>query len=139
MPLLTRWFLRTSLLSFVLALLLGVIIAARAPLNLNIPTGAFSPIFFHLFMVGWVAQLIFGVVFWMFPKYSKEKPRGSEKLGWAVFWLLNLGLLLRVIGEPAQLLSPGLLWGWMLAVSALFQWLAGVIFVINTWGRVKER
>ncbi len=90
-------------------------------------------------MVGWVAQLIFGIVFWMFPHYSKEKPRGDERLGWLVFWLLNLGLLLRVIGEPAQAISPQPIWGWALALSAVFQWLAGLFFVINTWGRVKER
>lgn len=139
MPTLTRWYLRMSLVCFVLALLLGVLIAAQAPLNLAFPVGAFSPMFFHLFMVGWVAQLIFGVVFWMFPKYSMERPRGSERLGWATFWLLNLGLALRLIGEPAQALAPGPLWAWMAAASAASQWLAGVFFVINTWGRVKER
>jgi hypothetical protein len=31
------------------------------------------------------------------------------------------------------------MWAWMLAASAAFQWLAGILFVINTWGRVKER
>lgn len=56
-----------------------------------------------------------------------------------VFWLLNLGLVLRLVGEPAQVLNPSNIWGWMLATSALLQWLAGVLFVINTWGRVKER
>jgi heme/copper-type cytochrome/quinol oxidase subunit 1 len=118
MPKLTRWYLRISLVCFVLALLVGVLIAARAPLNLAFPAGAFSPIFFHLFMVGWVAQLIFGVVFWMFPKYSMERPRGSERLGWVTFWLLNLGLALRLIGEPAQALVPRPLWSWMVAASA---------------------
>lgn len=138
MPALTRWFLKMSLVYFVLAMFLGVFIAARAPLNLAISTSAFSPIFFHLFMVGWVAQLIFGVVFWMFPKYSKEKPRGSERLGWIGFWLLNIGLALRLVGEPAQAMNPGPLWGWMLAASAVLQWAGGMAFVINTWGRVKE-
>jgi hypothetical protein len=75
----------------------------------------------------------------MFPKYSKEQPRGSERLGWLVFWLLNLGLALRIIGEPAQALAPGPWWGWMMVASAVSQWLAGALFVINTWGRVKER
>jgi cbb3-type cytochrome oxidase subunit 1 len=139
MPILTRWFLRSSLLFFLLAVLLGMLLAARAPLNLPGFISAFNPIYFHLFMVGWVTQLIFGVVFWMFPKYSREKPHGSETLGWMVFWLLNLGLALRVIGEPAQALYPASVWAWTLAASAVFQWMAGMIFVINTWGRVKER
>jgi hypothetical protein len=139
MPTLTRWHTRMSLLCFMLALLLGVLVAAQAPFKIAAPLFVFTPVFFHLFMVGWVAQLIFGIVFWMFPHYSKEKPRGDERLGWLVFWLLNLGLLLRVIGEPAQAISPHPVWGWALALSAVFQWLAGLFFVINTWGRVKER
>jgi hypothetical protein len=36
-------------------------------------------------------------------------------------------------------MSPAALWIWLLAASALLQWLAGVGFVANTWGRVKER
>ena len=139
MPALTRWFLRMSLLSLVLAVLLALFSAAQSPLGLALPMSAFTPVYFHLFMVGWVTQLIFGVVFWMFPKYSKEVPRGSEALGWLTFGLLNTGLLLRLVGEPAQALDPAPLWGWTLAVSALLQWAAGMLFVINTWGRVKER
>lgn len=139
MPTLTRWFLKSSLLFLVIGMLMGILLAFRSPLNLPNNFSAFSPVFFHLFMVGWVTQLIFGVVFWMFPKYSREKPRGSEALGWSVFWLLNIGLVLRVIAEPAQSMNPTPAWGWLLAVSALLQWLAGMVFVINTWGRVKER
>jgi len=139
MPVLTRWFLRSSLVFLIIAMLLGILNAASAPLNLPAQINAFSPIYFHLFMVGWVTQLIFGVVFWMFPKYSKEQPRGSESLGWATFWLLNIGLLLRLVGEPAQVLLSGGIWGWIVAASAVLQWAAGMIFVINTWSRVKER
>lgn len=139
MPILTRWYLRISLVYFVLAMLLGVLIAAQGPLDLPFPASAFSPVFFHLFMVGWVAQLIFGVVFWMFPKYSREKPRGSEGMGWVVFWLLNIGLVLRLVGEPALVIRPDPTWGWLLALSAVLQWAAGMLFFLNTWGRVKER
>ncbi|MBZ0304883.1 MAG: hypothetical protein K8I82_02325, partial [Anaerolineae bacterium] len=82
-------------------------------------------------------QLIFGVALWMFPKYSKEKPRGSENLAWTTYLFLNVGLLLRLIGEPLTALNYQT--GWMLAVSAVLQLIAGWVFVINTWGRVKER
>lgn len=139
MPKLTRWFLKLSLVSFILAVLLGMLLAARVPLNLPGIISTLSPVYFHLFMFGWVTQLIFGIVFWMFPKYSRLQPRGSDTLGWVVFWLLNAGLSMRVIAEPAQALNPSLLWGWVLAASAVLQWLAGMFFVVNTWGRVKER
>jgi heme/copper-type cytochrome/quinol oxidase subunit 1 len=139
MPELTRWFLRSSLVFFVLSMILGVLLVARVPFNLSASITAFNPVYFHLFMVGWVTQIIFGVAYWMFPKYSKDKPRRSETLGWLVFWLLNTGLVLRFLGEPAQVISPHQAWGWIIAVSAILQWAAGIIFVINTWGRVKER
>jgi cbb3-type cytochrome oxidase subunit 1 len=137
MPPLTRWFLKTALVYLVAALLAGALISARNVWVLPPLVTAFTPVYFHLFMVGWVTQLIFGVVFWMFPKYSKEKPRGSETLGWATYLLLNSGLLLRVTAEPLNALQPGAVWGWLLVVSAGLQWLAGLSFVANTWGRVQ--
>lgn len=100
---------------------------------------AAGPVYFHLFLVGWVTQLIMGIVFWMFPKYSKERPRGREGLAVATYVLLNAGLLLRVLGEPGAAVSTSLLWPWALVLSATLQWLAGMFFVANTWGRVKER
>ncbi len=139
MPPLTRWFIKSSLVFLVAALLVGLAIAARPVLPLPPVTGALGPVYFHLFLVGWITQLIFGVVFWMFPKYSMEKPRGNEPLGWVVFVLLNLGLALRAVFEPLNAMQPAAGYGWLLAASAVMQWLAGLGFVINTWGRVKEK
>ena len=89
MPTQTRWFLKSSLLYLLLAMLLGMLLAMAGPLHLELTISAFTPFYFHSFMFGFVTQLIFGVVFWMFPKCSKEQPRGSEGLGWATFWLLK--------------------------------------------------
>ncbi len=139
MPVPSRWFLRSSLVYLVAALGVGVALAAQLIVKLPSLVAALSPVYFHLFMLGWVSQLIFGVIYWMFPKYSQERPRGSEALGWATYGLLNVGLVVRAVGEPAQAVSPGLGLGWLLAVSAVLQWLAGMAFVANTWVRVKER
>ena len=107
--------------------------------DMHAAAAAFAPVFLHLFMWGWVAQLIFGVSYWMFPVYSKARPRGFEGLWVATFWLLNLGLVLRVIGEPLHILRPEALWAWLTILAAVLQWLATVAYVINIWGRVKER
>lgn len=127
MPLLTRTFIKTALIYLALALALGIALALRA-------TSGLFPVYIHLLVFGWLTQLIFGVVYWMFPKYSTEKPRGHESLGWITYALLNLGLILRVIAEPFQA-SLGIL----LVLSAIFQWLSGVAFIANTWRRVKEK
>jgi len=139
MPLITRFLIKTALLCFVAALLCALLIALRPLINMPPVVSGLTPVYFHLFMVGWVTQLIMGVVFWMFPKQSKEEPRGSERLAWITYLLLNSGLLLRIVAEPVQVVQPWAIWGWLLAISALLQWLAGVAFVANSWSRVKVR
>jgi hypothetical protein len=139
MPTLTRWFIKSALLYLVAALLLGVLLVFRPLLNLLPVIGLLSPAYFHLFMVGWVTQMIFGVIYWMFPIITRARPRGNEQLGWATYVMLNAGLLLRVIGEPLAVVRAGSGVGWLLVISATLQWLAAVLFVVNAWPRVKER
>ena len=139
MPAVTRWYIRTSLVFLLLAFGLGVLLAARAPLGLSGDIVFLTPVFFHFLFVGFVSQLIFGVVFWLFPKHTKEKPRGSEALAWTAYVLLNLGLVLRLVAEPAVAAGPEPVWGWLLVFSSGAQWGAGILFAANTWPRVKER
>ncbi len=139
MPLLARWFIKASLVCFILGLVVGILLAAQPVLNIPVSISGMFPVYIHLLVFGWITQLIFGVVFWMFPKYTRERPRRSESLGWATFGLLNSGLLLRVVGEPLNAQQPGWLGAWLLVLSAVLQWLSGATFVTNTWGRVKEK
>ncbi len=138
MPPLTRWFVKTSFAYLALALIAGLLLALQSIFNLAALGGLF-PVYIHLFVLGWLTQLIFGVVFWMFPKYSTEKPRGSETLGWWAYGLLNIGLILRAVVEPVDSFHPNSFSGWTLVLSAIMQFLAGLLFVINSWGRVKEK
>ena len=136
MPLLTRWFIKAAMVYLIAALLCGV--AMQDPIAARLPVlRAFWPTYLHLLVVGWLTQLIFGVAFWMFPKHSWAPPRGSDRLGWTCFALLNFGLVLRAVAEPLQGLgrpsAP------LLVASAVAQLLAGWAFVANTWPRVRER
>jgi heme/copper-type cytochrome/quinol oxidase subunit 1 len=139
MPRLTRYFIKAGMIYFVLGLLVGVLLVAGSVIQVPPQVAVLFPVYLHVLVVGWVTQLIVGVAYWMFPKYSKERPRGDERLGWVVFILLNIGLVLRIIGEPLVSTQPGSSMGWMLLISALCQLLAGWGFVFNTWTRVKER
>lgn len=132
MPLLTRTFIKTAMVCLGLALTLGILLA------LGVSNG-FFPAYIHLLVFGWLTQLIFGIIFWMFPRASAEKPRGSEALGWWTYALLNIGLLLRAIVEPIHSMQASPISGWLLTASAVLQFLAGLLFVINSWGRVKEK
>ncbi|HUH98091.1 MAG TPA: hypothetical protein VLZ89_12070 [Anaerolineales bacterium] len=138
MPTLTRWFIKTSFVYLALALIAGLLLAIQSMFDLTALGGLF-PIYIHLLVFGWLTQLVFGVVFWMFPKYSTEKPRGSEFLGWWTYALLNAGLLLRAIAEPIQSVQPNPITGWTLVISAVIQFLAGLTFVINSWNRVRVK
>jgi hypothetical protein len=139
MPLLTRWMIRASFVYLILALLVNLLQQAVQVGGLRIPiySASFGPVFTHLFLLGWVTLLIFGVVFWMFPKYSRALPRGSESLGWLTFAAINTGLVLRVMGEMWNAPAYGL--GWLLVASAVLQWVGGLSFVLNSWPRVKEK
>jgi hypothetical protein len=137
MPIIVRWYLRTALAMFVLALIVGIFQTVDALLP-SLPPGL-APVYFHLLMVGWVTQFILGIAIWMLPKYSQEKPRGIEALSWATYILLNAGLLVRAFGEPMNTIFPATAWGWSLVLSAFLQWAAGLLFVINTWQRVKGK
>lgn len=139
MPPLTRWYIKSALVYLATALSLAVVLALPTSVNLPLFIRYLTPAFFHLFLVGWVTQMIFGVIYWMFPIITRAQPRGNERLGWFSYILLNVGLLLRVIGEPLVSTRPETGVGWLLAISALLQWLAAVLFVFLAWPRVKEK
>jgi hypothetical protein len=132
MPPLSRWYIKLAIVYLIAALLLGTL---QASLGLSVV----GPAYVHMLVVGWVTQMIFGVAYWMFPKYSRETPRGDDGIAIATFVLLNAGLLLRVVVEPLRSWRPDVLPGWLLAVAGLAQALAALGFALNTWPRVKEK
>lgn len=139
MPTLSRWFIKIGLIYFVLGLTLGSIMLAQPIMGWSAQLQVLRPVYLHFLFIGWVTQIIMGVGYWMFPKFSKEKPRGNERLGWMILVSLNSGLVLRAIGEPAMVLAPQANLGWTLAFASMFLLFAGWGFIFNTWGRIKER
>ncbi|HET7025947.1 MAG TPA: hypothetical protein VFI39_12150 [Gemmatimonadales bacterium] len=135
MPRLSRWLVRTALAWLLAALALGVALAfptlpARWP-----ALAAAWPVYLHLFVVGWITQLIAGVAYWMFPRVDRTTPPDDPR-GWWVYATLNLGLALRAGAEP----WAGTHWaGVALPLSAALQLCAAVIFVITLWPRARGR
>ena len=129
MPTVTQWALRTALGCAALTMVAGVLLAWPGAPSLPYPT------YLHLFTVGWLSNLIFGVAHWMFPRASAERPRGDVRLAWAGWGLLNAGLLLRVAGES----WPGTMPPGVLLASALLQLMAFWTWVAHLWPRVRTR
>ncbi len=139
MPTLTRWTIRAALIYLVVGLVTGALYWANAQWSFWPLLGSLNPIYIHLLVVGWLTQLAIGVAYWMFPVIRKDNMRGDPRLAWAVFVMLNAGLILRAMFEPWRSLQPSDLNGIGLVLSALLQVIAGYLFVILCWPRVRER
>ena len=131
MPLITRLFLKTGLLYFMGALLVGIMLQVN---NLGIPN--LIPIFWHMLMLGWITQIIIGVSLWMFPGRIKEESFYNQKWAWLTYILLNTGLILRIVAEPLFTLSGTSVWKIILTISAILQFVAILSYVIEIWPRV---
>lgn len=139
MPLLTRWFIRTSFVYLGIALAAGILLAGQPFWRPPVPVAVLFPGYIHLLTVGWLTQLIFGVAYWMFPKYSSAQPHGNDLLNWAAYLLLNIGLVIRIGSEPLSSQARGIFWDYLLVLSAFLQWLGGMTFILTLWTRVKAK
>jgi hypothetical protein len=101
-----------------------------------------APTHAHILFVGWFLQFAVGVACWLLPRRrSTERPLGyRERAAYLAFVALNIGLVLRIIAEPAE--RAGLANDVTLALlgaSALLQVAATLVFVIQLWPRVGPR
>ena len=96
----------------------------------------------HALLVGWLFQFALGIAYWLLPrKRSPERPLGYRiSTAVAAVAALNLGLVLRVVAEPAERSGHGGSWTEpVFAVSALLQFGAALIFVTQLWPRIAPR
>lgn len=129
MPFVVRLYIKTAFLHLILSLALWMWKGLDP---------VYRPAFRHLFFVGWLLLLIFGVAHWMFPRYRKGTIRDHE--GWvaAAYPLLVGGLWFRVVGEPMVMggrASIGI--RWMLVAGGWMQFLGVVLVIATLWPRVR--
>jgi hypothetical protein len=139
MPRLTRWTIKTALVYLAVGLGSGLLYWANQQWDFAPVFSTFSPTYLHLITVGWLTQLIYGVIYWMFPIIRKDNMRGSPAAAWSVYLLLNSGLILRTLCEPWRGLEINDVNGIGLVISAFLQAAAGIAFVAVCWPRVRER
>lgn len=138
MPKFVRYFIKTGLGFLLFSLFVGVLMLAEPVLDLPEIVSSSFPTYLHLFVVGWITQLIFGVSIWMFPSPDHGGRYGNETVVWTIYWTLNAGLFLRLVGEPGKrVYQLAILFDWTLVLSSLLQWLSGVFYAYHIWGRVK--
>jgi hypothetical protein len=128
MPRLSLWFVRASLVYFLLGFTFGALLLAEKGIPYYPPIWNLLPIHIELLLIGWLLQLAMGVAFWIMPRFGVGAPRGNEGLIWAAFTCVNGGIVLAAL---QFWLPPALLPGRALEVAGVFLFLAGM------WRRVK--
>jgi hypothetical protein len=142
MPSEVRLFVRTSLLCFTLAVLLGAgMVAARHLAGWQVPW-SLVVVHTHVALVGGMLLMIVGVACWMFPldreRFPETRGRYRPGLVRAVYGLLVGGLALRVVVEPLQGERSGGFLGLLLVAAAGLQALGMVLFLVVIRSRIRR-
>lgn len=90
----------------------------------------------HVGAVGFFLSMVMGVAYWMMPRPGGLRQERSEAV---TFYLLNGGLLLRLVVEPWERMSALGALHTLNVVSALLQLAAMVVFAVAMQQRVKTR
>jgi len=130
MPRLSVYFVRSSLIYLILGFTFGGLLLANKGVMLSPYIWALLPVHIEFAFIGWMAQLVIGIAFWILPRFSSNSPRGNERWSWGTFILLNVGILCVVLQSLFGL-------RWFSFIGRVFEALALVAFVIGNWKRVK--
>ncbi len=130
MPRLSFWSVRLSLVYLAIGFTLGALMLANKGLPLAPWIWKLLPIHVAFLVFGFIAQLAMGVEFWIMPRFASGS-RGSASIGWLAMACLNLGIWLVAVQAWFSLA------GSVLLVGRVLLGLAGVLFVVNIWRRVK--
>jgi heme/copper-type cytochrome/quinol oxidase subunit 1 len=131
MPRFSVFSVRASLLYLALGFTLGGLLLFNKGIPIYPLLWTLLPAHIDFLIMGWTAQLIMGVAFWILPRFSQEPKRGNVRLAWIAFVLLNLGIWLVAL-NPYFIFSA-----WMLFLGRLSQAAGILIFAIYAWPRVK--
>lgn len=142
MPLETRRFAKTAVAFLLLTFLVGTVLTFARGAGANVPAIA-GVEHAHLGLVGFLVNIVIGIALWMLPldreRYPATQGRYPVVAPTACWWLLNGGLVVRVVAEPVQqLLNPSSVALAALVDAAAVAQLAAVgIFAAIAWHRIR--
>jgi hypothetical protein len=141
MPVESRRFAKAALVFLLLTFLAGIAFTIVRGAGAAVPA-IFGVEHGHAGFVGFLVNIVIGVALWMLPLNRERFPNTQGRYpDWApslCFWLLNGGLVVRLVAEPVYVLvarSPQL--AIVLDLAALAQVAAIVIFIAIAWQRVR--
>lgn len=123
MPGLTVWMLRSSLVWLSVAVITGSILYLEKGFSLNPNVWRLLPMHVNAAMTGWMVQFVFGVAYWIYPRYLHGPARGRAGTGWVLMILLNgsvvavlfpAGGAAEAVAGPVLFLSSVLVFIWII-------------------------
>ena len=141
MPVESRRFAKAALAFLMLTFVAGLVFTlmrgagASVPAIVEVEHG-------HAGFVGFLVNIVIGIALWMLPLNRERFPRTQGRyplLAPALcFWLLNGGLLVRLVAEPLYVLAFPTMWlALMLDVAAFAQVVAILLFAAIAWRRIR--
>ena len=82
-------------------------------------------------LIGWTAQFILGIGFWILPRFSRGPARGNESFAWLALGLINAGVCLAAVA-PVLNAPPSIV-----LLGRLAEATAAIAFAVHAWPRVK--
>jgi hypothetical protein len=131
MPRFSRVAIRLALLHLLFGFTAGALILLQKGLGVLPQAWALLPAHIESLLLGWTAQLVMGVAFWILPRFSVEPKRGNVTAAWAAVILLNLGIAAVACAGWLPTPQPALLAG------RAAQAASGAAFALHAWPRVK--
>lgn len=134
MPLLSRYFIRSSLLCMALGFTIGGLMLAVKGGALDGRLFIWLPVHIVLLVNGWLIQLSIGVAYWIFPRVQLGE-RGRRSWAWAAFGFFEVGLVL-VIASGVNLWIDSL--SALFAPGVIFQLVGVGLFGFHAWVRIRS-
>ncbi len=123
----TVWFIKSAMVYFMLAIILGL------HMSVSGTQYPYMPIHAHFNLLGWMSMMIYGVGYHILPRFS-GRPLYSEKLAeWQVY-LANIGLIGMAIGWIVKSSRGDTK---ILFIFSLVEAAAAMFFVFNMFKTIK--
>jgi len=131
-PTLSVWCVRMALLYLGLGFTLGALMLSATAIGFAPSILRLRPLHAEILLFGWMAQLAFGVAYWILPRLPGSRPRGSEPLAWLSLILLNVGIL--AVGLGQTLNAPTTI----SVLGRVAEALAVCAFAVQAWPRARS-
>ena len=138
MPPLARRYLKTSIVSLIFGLLLGLHIGAAEYAGWGTLRPPYIVAHTHVLLIGFLLMLIMGVALWMFPKPKEGDGRHELERAELAWWLVTAGLVVRTSCEIVSAYRAVHWVGVLTFVAACMEALGVIVFFVSLWPRIRS-